>query len=299
MRDSEMPGPPERVLGTALRNARIEASFGLRELGRWLGVDAALLSSWELGEQVPTLEDVAGVLGALGVVGEKKARIMALARELAGASWIMPGSQADTAHHAIVAGHERNAESVTVWAPLRIPDLLQIPDYVRLVFGPSLWDQEVLERVVQNRLSRNRILFGVEAVEAQLFVGTEALRNDFGDAEVMLRQMRYLVEVSQRVKIRIVPSQAVTEGAFSWYRQRDETDVVYCPHHRAGVFLAGRQAAPYAGTIERLAEAALSAEDSLHRLSAAAAGFAEDVKARRLANDAGLTKLLAGEDPAG
>ncbi|GAA1021562.1 MULTISPECIES: helix-turn-helix domain-containing protein [Amycolatopsis] len=298
MRDSEMPAPYERVLGMALRNARIEASFGLRELGRWIGVDPALLSCWELGHRVPTQEDVAGVLGALGVVGEQKARIMALTRELAGSSWVMRGSQADTAHYAILSGHERNADSVTVWAPLQIPDLLQIPDYARLAFGPGLRDKEILEQVVENRLSRNRILFGAEAIEAQLFVGTEALRNHFGDAEVMLRQTRYLMEISQRVKVRLVPSQAVTEGAFSWYRQRDETEIVYCPHHRAGVFLVGRQAAPYAETIERLAESALSRADSLRQLSAAAAGFAEEVKTQRLANEAGLTKLLAGDDPA-
>ncbi|MGV9297241.1 helix-turn-helix domain-containing protein [Amycolatopsis sp. NPDC003676] len=298
MRDSDTPTPQERVLGRALRNARIEASFGLRELGRWVGVDPALLSSWELGQAIPTLEDVAGVLGALGVVGEKKTRIMELARELAGASWIMHGSQANTAHYALVAGHERNATSVTVWAPLEIPELLQIPDYARLMFGPSLWDNEILEQVVENRLSRKRILFGEGAIETQLFIGTEALRNNLGDAELMLRQVRYLVEIAASVNIRLAPSQAVTAGAFSWYRQQDTTDVVYFPHQRAGVFLAGREAAPYAGTIEQLGESALSPEDSLHRLSTAAAGFEEEVKAQRLANEAGFTKLLAGEDPA-
>ncbi|WP_409182160.1 helix-turn-helix domain-containing protein [Amycolatopsis sp. VS8301801F10] len=299
MRDSDTPTPQERALGRELRNARIEASFGLRELGRWVGVEPALLSSWELGEEVPTLEDVAGVLGALGVVGEKKTRIMELARDLAGTSWIMPGSQANTAHYALVAGHERNAESVTVWAPLEIPDLLQTPDYARLVFGPSLWDSEILEQVVENRLNRKRILFGAEAVETQLFIGTEALRNDLGDAELMLRQLRYLIEIAATVNIRLAPSEAVTAGAFSWYRQRDTTDVVYFPHERAGVFLSGREAAPYVGTIGRLAESALSLEDSLDCLSAVADRFEEEVKAQRQANEAGLTNLLTGEDPAG
>ncbi|WP_406629036.1 helix-turn-helix domain-containing protein [Amycolatopsis sp. WGS_07] len=297
MRDSEMPAPRERVLGLALRHARIEASFGLCELGRWVGVDPALLSSWELGQRVPSLEDVAGVLGALGVVGERKTRIMALARELAGSSWFTRESRADPA----LAGHERAAASVTVWAPLLIPDLLQIPDYVRLAFGPGLRDKDVLEQIVENRLDRNRILFGAETVETQLYVGSEALRNYFGDAEVMLRQVRYLKELlenSRTVKIQLVPSRAVTEGAFSRYRRRDTSEVVYCPHQRVGVFLAGHQAASYAATIERLAECALSPEDSLRQLSVAVAGFEEEVKAERLADEVGLTRLLAGEDPA-
>ncbi|MGW7531492.1 helix-turn-helix domain-containing protein [Amycolatopsis sp. NPDC054798] len=297
MQDSKGPTPQERGLGATLRNVRIEARFGLRQLCRWVGVDPELLSSWERGEQVPTPEDVAGVLGALGVTGERKARIMSLARSVAGSSWFMPSSQAS----AKLAGYEQAATSVTVWAPLLIPDLLEIPDYARLVFGPSLRDQDTLEQMVGNRLDRNRILFGAEAIEAQIFVGTEALRNHFGDAEVMLRQLRYLkelTEVSRTVKVRLVPNQAMTADAFSWYRQRGMSEVVYCPHHCGGVFLTGQEAAPYAGTVERLAEVALSRADSLDRLSDTVAGFANEVKTQRLANDAGLAKLLAGEDPA-
>ncbi|MYW90438.1 helix-turn-helix domain-containing protein [Amycolatopsis rubida] len=297
MRDSKMPTPQERGLGAALRSVRIEASFDLTELSRWVGVDPALLSSWERGERVPTPEDVAGVLGALGVVGERKARIMSLARRVAGLSWFIPGSQAC----AMLVEREQDATSVTVWAPLLIPDLLQIPDYTRLAAGPGLRDKDILEQIVENRLDRSRNLFGAEAVGAQMFIGPEALRNYFGDPEVMLRQVRYLkklAEFSRTVTIRVVPGQVVTEDAFSWYRQRDASEVVFCPHHLGGVFLTGQQAAPYAGTVERLAESALSPADSLGRLSAAVAGFAKEVKAQRLATDAELARLLAGEDPA-
>lgn len=204
----------------------------------------ALLSNWERGECVPTPEDVASVLGALGVVGERKARIMSLARSVAGSSWFLSGAQA----WATLVAREQEATSMTVWAPLLIPDLLQIPDYARLAFGPGL--RGVLEHVVEDRLSRNRILFGPEAIEAQMFVGTEALRNHFGDAEVMLRQAQYLrelAEISRTVTIRVVPNQAMTEDAFSWYQQRDSSEVVYCPHHRGRRFLDWPEGRPVRG----------------------------------------------------
>ncbi|MET9260828.1 Scr1 family TA system antitoxin-like transcriptional regulator [Amycolatopsis sp. NPDC004079] len=300
MRGTDMASPRARGLGAALRDARIEARFGLRELGRRIGVNPALLSNWELGQRVPTPVEVSGVLGALGVTGERKAWIMLLARGVSGPSWFSAGSQADPAHYTTLIAHERVATSVTVWAPLLVPDLLQVPDYALLVFGPDLRDKEKLDQVVENRLDRNRIVFGAGAIPARMFVGSEALRNHFGDAEVMLRQMRFLkdlIGISRAVTIRLAPSQVVTQGAFSRYTMKDTSDVVYCPHHGAGVFLVGKEAAPYTGTIERLEKAALSPAESLARLSVVVDQLLKEVKAQQRANDAGLTQLLTGEEP--
>ncbi|WP_116199011.1 helix-turn-helix domain-containing protein [Amycolatopsis circi] len=300
MRGTEMASPRARGLGAALRDARIEARFGLRELGRRIGVNPALLSNWELGQRVPTPEEVSNVLGALGVTGERKAWIMLLAHGVTGPSWSSVGSQADPAHYTTLIAHERVATAVTVWAPLLIPDLLQVPDYARLVFGPDLRDKEALDQVVESRMDRNRILFGAGAVKAEMFIGSEALRNHFGDAEVMLRQTRFLkdlVGLSRTMTIRLAPSQAVTEEAFSRYALKDTSDVVYCPHRAMGVFLVGKEAASYEVTIQRLREAALSPAESLARLSVVVDQLLKEVKAQRRATDAGLTQLLTGEEP--
>ncbi|RJQ84466.1 XRE family transcriptional regulator [Amycolatopsis panacis] len=302
MRGMGMPTPRARGLGAALRDARVEKRFGVPELGRRIGVNPALLSEWEVGRQVPTPEEVAGVLGALGVTGERKAWIMSLARGLAGPSWFTPGTQADPTHYTTLVAHERVAVSMTVWAPLLIPDLVQIPDYARLALGPDLREGDDLEQVVQNRLDRNRILFGAGAIEADMFVGTETLANHFGDAEVMARQVRHLMDligVSQTLRIRVVPSQAVAEGAFSHYQLRDDTEAVYCPHHGVGVFLIDEQAAPYADISARLAKASWSPAKSLERLAAVADGFDGEVAQRRRMTDERLAELLSGEDSGG
>ncbi|WP_406629046.1 helix-turn-helix domain-containing protein [Amycolatopsis sp. WGS_07] len=300
MRGTDMASPRARGLGAALRDARLEARFGLRELGRRIGVNPALLSNWELGQRVPTPVEVAGVLGALGVTGQRKAWIMLLARGVSGPSWFSAGSQADPAHYTTLVAHERVARSVTVWAPLLVPDLLQVPDYARLVVGPTLRDKEKLDQVVEDRLDRNRIVFGAGAVTAQMFIGSEALKNHFGVTGVMRRQMSFLrdlVGLSRTLTIRLAPSQAVSEGAFSRYTLKDTSDVVYCPHHGAGVFLVGKDAEPYTATIERLAKAAMSQRESLACLSDVVDQFTEEAAEERLADDAGLTQLLTGEEP--
>ena len=300
MRGTDMASPRARGLGAALRDAREDARFGLRELGRRIGVNPALLSNWELGQRVPTPVEVAGVLGALGVTGQRKAWIMLLARGVSGPSWFSAGSQADPAHYTTLIAHERVARSVTVWAPLLVPDLLQVPDYARLVVGPTLRDTEKLDQVVKDRLDRNRIVFGAGAVTAQMFIGSEALKNHFGVTGIMLRQMSFLrdlIGLSRTLTIRLAPSQAVSEGPFSRYALKDTSEVVYCPHHGAGVFLVGKDAEPYTATIERLANAAMSQQESLACLSDVVDQFTEEADEERLADDAGLTQLLTGEEP--
>ncbi|MCG3756673.1 helix-turn-helix transcriptional regulator [Amycolatopsis sp. Poz14] len=76
--------PLSNELGRALREARESAHWGVRELARRVGVTPSLISAWELGHRTPKPLDVAGILGALGVVGTEKARILylALAAEL-------------------------------------------------------------------------------------------------------------------------------------------------------------------------------------------------------------------------
>ncbi len=149
-------------------------------------------------------------------------------------------------------------------------------------------------------MDRNRIIFGAGAIPAQMFIGSEALRNHFGDAEVMLRQTRFLkdlIGLSRTMTIRLAPSQAVTAEAFSRYALKDTSDVVYCPHRGMGVFLVGKEATPYTVTVERLEEAALSPADSLARLSVVVDQLLKEVKAQRRATDAGLNRLLTGEEP--
>jgi len=298
MRSLKMTTPRVHALGAALREARIEQRFSVRELGRQVGVDPALLSNWELGQRVPTPEEVAGVLGGLGIVGERKAWIMSLARGVAGPGWLTLGSQADPKHYTTLVAHERMALSATVWAPLLVPDLLQIPDYARLAVGPDLREHDELDEVVTKRLDRNRILFGAGAIDTEIFVGTAALGDHFGDAEMMMRQVRYLADVlgvSQSIRIRVARSEAVREGAFTVYRLRDMSEMVYCPHDRAGMFLVDEQAAAYGETIERLEAAALSVEDTQRRLSAIVHRYTGEVAAQRRAADAGLAKILTGE----
>ena len=282
-----MPNPRARALGAALRTARTEADLDLPQLAQRLGISPGQLSGWEDGDVVPLPEDVAGLLGALGVVGDRKTRIRALARAAAGSAWFTPGSQADPTHYATLVSYEQACEGLSAWAPILVPDLLQIPDYARLACGPDLSAGDELEPIVAQRIDRARVLAGTDA---EFFVGTTALANHFGDADTMLRQVRHLQERATGTTIRVVPSETIAEDAFTLFRGPEQA--VYFPQSSTGLFLVEDQAAPYPAIVARLAEAAQSPEESRRTLSEVAGEFAGAVRAERQADEAALAEIL-------
>ena len=58
--------PPGSIaLGLALRAARLAAGFGVRELARRAAVHPGVVSSWELGGRIPSLDSVSFLAGVL------------------------------------------------------------------------------------------------------------------------------------------------------------------------------------------------------------------------------------------
>jgi transcriptional regulator with XRE-family HTH domain len=68
-----------KLLGNALRTARLKRKWGVRELARRIGVHPGLFPAWEQGQRTPNPLTVALILGALGVVDDEQERILDLA----------------------------------------------------------------------------------------------------------------------------------------------------------------------------------------------------------------------------
>ncbi|WP_134731675.1 helix-turn-helix domain-containing protein [Amycolatopsis nivea] len=122
------PTPRTRILGAALRDARVEANYGLRELARRIGISPAILSGGEQAHRTPSLADVAGILGATGTAGETKRDILLLARGAAGESWVLRSAPLSPARSAALRAHKIAAQHVVTWDPVAIPELLQVAD---------------------------------------------------------------------------------------------------------------------------------------------------------------------------
>ncbi|WP_344863218.1 helix-turn-helix transcriptional regulator [Amycolatopsis ultiminotia] len=281
MRGTAMLTPRIRTLGTALREARLEAHFGLRELARRVGANPALVSNWELGQRVPGIEDVAGILGALGVVGEDKQRILCLARGTTDPGWITLGRQAEPDHLAGLLACERVATSLVEWHPLLMPGLLQIPDYARAAFVAGGLPPSAAERQADVRTGRRPLVVGPSAIPFEALIGEAALRNPIGGPETMARQLRFIADLaatSAKLRVLVIRSgvggHPGLSGQFSLYGMRAAEPIVYFEHHSSGAFILDEgDVGNYRDAVVRMREKAMTAKDSLAFIERRAAEF--------------------------
>src|SRR5258708_35981089 len=86
------PTPRARALAASVREVRVARRVGLRELAEALKLSPQMLSQWERCDRLPTVAQVALILGFLRVVGEERDHILELARTSREPNWItQPG----------------------------------------------------------------------------------------------------------------------------------------------------------------------------------------------------------------
>lgn len=265
--------PRVTVLGAVLRAARVRMRFGLRELGRRIGVNPAQISNWELGERTPSAEQVAAILGAIGIIGEDRNRILALARA-ATPGVVIDGAQTELRRLATLLDLEAGVTSAAIWAPLGIPDLLQTPKYAAeelLALGNP---PTAVERILEQRSARNQIISGSDAKPVTAYVGEHVLTKLSGSAETVSAQLRHLADLNDsatETTVRVVPfgisNHPGLAGPWTVYEMPRPSDgfarksVVYLNHLTCGTFVHD-QANYYFDAVNELGRIALTTADS-------------------------------------
>jgi transcriptional regulator with XRE-family HTH domain len=130
----------------------------LRQLGAAVDRDIGVLSRWENGERIPKPEQVAQILTALGVNGQRYQEIMTLAYGTAESQWVATTLPEQREQMAAYLDWEQNATRIIEVAPLLIPGLLQTGDYVRAIMTPpGVASTEAATRI-SSRLGRREVI---------------------------------------------------------------------------------------------------------------------------------------------
>ena len=100
-----------------------------------------------------------------------------------------------------------------------MPGLLQTEDYARETFrnGPIELDPDGVERLVEVRLARQKILTRDNRPRLWAVIDEGVIRRAVGGTEVMRGQLRYLADSAQQGKttIQVVPYRAGAHAAHS------------------------------------------------------------------------------------
>ncbi|SFO87956.1 Scr1 family TA system antitoxin-like transcriptional regulator [Amycolatopsis rubida] len=254
------------LLGLELRAARGNKWRG-RELARRIGVNPALLHNWERGERTPPLVDVACIVGALGIVGERKDRILELAR-LADTDSILLGRRSQPYHVATAAVCARAAAEIVDWHPTLMPDILQTPSYSCAV-AKHVLPERATDSDLHARFDETTEY--LKKIRVSAYVGEYALACHVGDpdVDVVMRQLHHLIKLqrqSRDITVRIVPADANAHlghtGAFTTFRIRNaEHLIVHRSHGYSGSFALDEDGF-YADADSQLGKVARTAEDS-------------------------------------
>jgi transcriptional regulator with XRE-family HTH domain len=230
---SNSPTVKRRRLSQALRELRKAAGLSVTEAGKLLEWDPSKVSRMERNEwKLPGIHDVRLLLDLYGVDDEgKRDEMVALAREARQRGWweryqdVFRGSLPD---------FEAGASALRTWQIVLVPGLLQTEAYAKAVWrAGQVLDEELIERHVQARLERQKILSGENAPSLLAVIDEAALRKLIGGAEVMREQIRHLIRMATKpnITIQLVPDSAgahpAMEGSFVILDFPDDPSLIY------------------------------------------------------------------------
>lgn len=260
-----------RRLSARLRTHREARGLTAEEVSRRLEWSRGKLTHIERAQwRRPSPRDVRDLLDLYGVTDqEAREALLTLARDarrpnlLSGYRDVITGMYVDL---------ELEATAIWTYEPLVVPDLLQTAEYASsFLRATGVKDEQELQRHVEVRLLRQRLLERERPPLLSALVDEAALRKPVGGPEVMRAQLRRLAEFDHpaEVTVRLVPDDAGAHpgmhGRYVILDFADEPDpsLVHLATGADGVYLEDPQDVQrYRSIHDRLCDIALSAEES-------------------------------------
>ncbi|MFI7272599.1 Scr1 family TA system antitoxin-like transcriptional regulator [Streptomyces sp. NPDC049879] len=201
---------PRAFYGAELRRLREGAKLSQDDLGAQVFVSGAYIGQFETAVRRPQL-DISQMFDEIFGTGEHLQRLCKLANE----------AEPHPEYFAKVAELEEQADTISQFAPMLVPGLLQTEQYARalmratLPFAPAAQ----IDKFVSGRLGRQKILQRSTPPLLWAVLHETALRIPASDADVMIGQLDHLLETARshhRVELQVVP---LSEGFFPLMNQ--------------------------------------------------------------------------------
>ncbi|ROT29884.1 XRE family transcriptional regulator [Micromonospora sp. HM5-17] len=252
------------LLGSQLRKLREARGVSRDDAGWEIRASGSKISRMELGRVGFKERDVADLLTLYQVTDEREREaLLSLARQANNPGWWHRYGDVLPHWFQSYLGLEAAAALVRTYEVQYVPGLLQTRDYARAVvlLAHDRAPAEEVERRVNLRMDRQKILHRPDAPHLWVVVDEAALRRPIGGVEVMRGQVKHLIEASAlpNVTIQVIPfragGHAGAGGAFTVLRfpEQDLPDVVYMEQLTSALYLDKRDDVDYyVAAMERL-----------------------------------------------
>ncbi len=270
-----------RRLALELLRRREAAGLTREETARQLEWSTSTIFRIETGRSRPQPGNVKVLLELYGVTGPERDGLIRLAREARQPGWWHSFRDVLPNPYEVFIGLEAGAASIRNFEPVVVPGLLQTEEYARQMSrgGPRELDRDDIERRVQVRMERQRILTRENRPRLWAVIDEAVIRRAVGGPEVMAEQLRHLIECAEQGKttLQVVPfsagAHAGTTGPFIILDFPEPTDpsVVYVETLAGDLYLEERADVDrYTLAFDRLLAAALHPDDSVRLVQQAA-----------------------------
>lgn len=252
------------LLGAHLRRLREAQGVSREEAGWEIRASESKISRMELGRVSFKERDIEDLLTLYDVTDEEeRARLLELARQANTPGWWHRyGDVLPSWFHSYL-GLEAAASMIRTYEVQFIPGLLQSSEYARAVvlLQHSGARPEEIDRRVNLRMTRQKILTREEPAQLWAVVDEAALTRPIGGSKVMRGQIEALFELIEmpNVRVQIIPFEAgghaAAGGAFTILRFADPElpDVVYVEQLTSALYLdKADDVDTYTAAMERL-----------------------------------------------
>jgi transcriptional regulator with XRE-family HTH domain len=279
------PTVRRRRLGAELRRLREAHSLKLEEVAERLGLAPSTLSRIETGK-APTKSAYLTAMLEMYQVSDPGARkvLVDMAREGHRKGWWSIYDDVLPSGFDIYVGLEAEASGLRSYETDVVHGLLQTTDYAIEVLRElrPRDSQEQIERVVDLRMERQRLLDQDPPLDLWLIMDEGAIRRNIGGPAVMRNQLEHLIQASRwtNVTMQILAFEAGAHagliGPFSIleFPERTDSDVAYTESVGGMIYLEkDREVRACAEAFDRMRAAALSPAASVELIQKVAGEF--------------------------
>ncbi|MFL1379672.1 MULTISPECIES: helix-turn-helix domain-containing protein [unclassified Nocardiopsis] len=261
-----------RRLSSELRRIRLAAKLTSEEVARRAGISRSTYSNIENGaKQRPTLSEVRQILAACDISpGREHDEILDLCRQSLQTGWWARYKDVLAARY---VGFETEASAISTWEPIMIPGLLQVSSYIRLLAESALNRAEEVQRIVDARIARQRILTE-EPPELWAIFDETALNRLEHYPDVRKAQIEHLLDMAEQPSVTLQMARADRPNAGSGgpfvileFPEPVDPTVVYLETDTDGLYLEeAEEVARYRTLMNHLRLAALRPDETIEYL---------------------------------
>ncbi|SMD23517.1 helix-turn-helix domain-containing protein [Kibdelosporangium aridum] len=269
-----------RGLAAELKDLRTSAGLNTRDAARRVGMSPASLNRMERGNRVVTPEDMSALLVAYGVTGAERERLLAMSREADLPEWWETTDAAPSKHLRALINFESEATRIVEIAMLRIPGLMQTPEYIRELMMAGQVPGPTMRSLVATRIGRQRILTQPRPPQYLTIIDEAAVSRPVGDPHVMAAQLRHIITLATypNIEVRVIPfargAHTGLDGSFITLEFPKARPIVLLEHKRSSGFIdQPEDVAPFHQATTTLMKTALGPLESVNFLADKAAHY--------------------------